>query len=74
MSMLNHGLHELPEDSIHVSGLPWPDALQKTNMASVRSEDQRNIRVLLSSFYRNSLGKKIDGVGKRGEQERKIYN
>lgn len=77
MSVFNHGLHKLLEDSVHVGGLPWPDSLQKTNMASVRSKDQSNIRVLLSSFYWNSLmknggwsGRRVD---KRGEGERKIY-
>lgn len=70
VSVLNHGLHELLEDSIHVSGLPWPDSLQKTNMASIRSKDQSNVRILLSSFYWNSLGKK-GGRGNREVGERK---
>lgn len=60
--------------SIHVSGLSWPDSLQKTNMASIRSKDQSNIRVLLSSFYWNSLTKNRRGEDKRREGERKIYN
>lgn len=55
MSVLNHGLHKLLEDSIHISRLSWPDTLQKTNVASIRSKDQSNIRILLSSFYWNSM-------------------
>jgi hypothetical protein len=65
MSMLNHGLHKLLEDTIHVGALPWPDSLQKTNVASMRSEDQSDVRVLLSSFYWNSLRKR--GSGERKE-------
>lgn len=79
MSMLDHGLHKLLEDSIHVSTLPGPDSLQKTNMASVRSKDQSHIRVLLSSFYWDSLRNRTElcvwgggvGWGKEvGEKER----
>lgn len=62
MSVFNHGLHKLLEDSIHVRGLPWPDSLQKTNVTSIRSKDQSDIRVLLSSFYWNSLMKNGGGV------------
>lgn len=74
MSMLDHGLHKLLEDSIHVSALPRPDSLQKTNMASIRSKDQSDIRVLLSSFYWDSLRNQSSKMGvlvvKRWERER----
>lgn len=72
VSMLNHGLYKLLEDSIHVGGLPWPDSLQKTNMASIRSKNQSNIRVLLSSFYWNSLREKKRVGSKRGKERGKI--
>ena len=71
MSVFNHGLHKLLEDSVHVGGLPWPDSLQKTNMASIRSKNQSNIRVLLCSFYWDSLMKNGGWSGGRVIREGK---
>lgn len=53
LPVLEHSLHELLEDSVHVSALPGPDPLQEPDVAPARRQHQSHVGVLPGSLYRD---------------------
>lgn len=52
-TVLDDGLSKLPEHTIHVGALTWPQALKEANMASVTGNQQGQVRVLLHRLHWN---------------------
>lgn len=52
-TILDDGLGKLPEHTIHVGALTWPQALKEANMAPMTGDQQGQVRVLLHCLHWN---------------------
>lgn len=52
-ALFNDCLSKLLEDSVHVCALSRPQALKKTNMATVTGNEQGKVRILLHCLHWN---------------------
>lgn len=64
-ALLEDGLGELLEHSVHISALSWPQALQEANVAAMACDEQRQVGILLHHLHWDGCGGKARGDGER---------